>query len=96
MSLSAFEREVLGRVSDDYEAVHTIRGDLARDLGRLVSDEEVASALLGLVRSGLVDAFVYDHATAEFRRVEAEKSPVDDLWFHTNQAGRPEHERSVA
>ena len=40
--------EVLDRVADDYEAIHTIRGDMERDLARPVSEEEVASAFLVL------------------------------------------------
>ena len=44
MRATEFQMEVLGRVADDYEAIHTIRGDMERDLARPVSEEEVASA----------------------------------------------------
>jgi hypothetical protein len=40
-SLTALQREVLSRVAEDYEAAHTITSDIARDLGRAVSEVEV-------------------------------------------------------
>lgn len=96
MSLSAFEREVLGRVADDYEAADTIREDIARDLGRSVSEDELASALLTLARSGLVDAFVYDASSSQYHRADVQKSAVGDLWFLANKAGLSEYEGSGA
>ena len=93
MSLSPFEVEVLGRVADDYEAVETIRDDLARDLRRPVSDEEVGVTLLALTRAGLVDAFFYDAAATKYRPAEIETVPVADLWFLTNKKGRAQLEQ---
>ena len=93
MSLSSFELEVLGRVADDYEAIDTIRDDIARDLKRPVSDEEVGLALLALTRSGLVDAFVYDASSSQYRRADVDQSSVAELWFLTSKRGRSEYER---
>ena len=59
-NVDAFDLDVFGRVGDDYEAIHTIRGDLERDLGRPVPSEEVGAALLRLAAQGLVDAFEFD------------------------------------
>jgi len=96
MYLSAFELEVLDRVFDDYEAVDIIRGDIALDLGRPVSEEEVASALVALAHSGLVDVFVYDATSSTYRPAEIDSSSVADLWFLTNKHGRSEYARFVA
>jgi hypothetical protein len=94
MSLSAFELDLLGWVANDYEAVHTIRDDVARDLGRSVSSDEVLSALLTLVRLGLVDAFVYDVSSSQYRRANVEEASVVDHWFLVNEAGLAEHRRA--
>ncbi len=96
MLLGAFEREVLGWVCDDYEAVDTIRDDIARELGRSVSYAEVTSALLVLARAGFVDAYVYDSSSSTYRRADVNQSPVEDLWFLTNSEGLAEYERSRA
>jgi len=88
MSVTEFELEVLGRIADDYEAIHTIRGDMERDLGRAVSEEEVASALIALVAVGYVDAFSYDSTSSKYQRVPVETRSVSELWFFINQVGR--------
>jgi hypothetical protein len=49
----AFDLEVFGRVVDDYEAIHTIRGDIERDLARPVETREIAAALLRLIARDL-------------------------------------------
>jgi len=49
---SAIQHEVLNRVAEDYEAAHTITADIARDLGKAVSEAEVKQALLALARAG--------------------------------------------
>jgi len=48
---SAFELEVLGWVADDYEAPHTITGDIARETGRSTTEAEVRAALLALAQT---------------------------------------------
>jgi hypothetical protein len=88
MSLGAFEKEVLGCVVADYEAVHTIRGDIERDLGRGVSVEEVSTALISLVGASLIDAFVFDAQSCSYRRVDINKAPTTDLWFLANAEGK--------
>jgi len=93
MPLSPFEREVLGWVLNDYEAIHTIRSDIARDLERPVSDEEVGAALLTLARAGYVDVFFYDVSSYQFRPAEVDKHPVADLWFLGNKEGVAEEAR---
>jgi hypothetical protein len=92
MRATEFQMEVLGRVADDYEAIHTIRGDMERDLARSVSEKEVASALLGLVALGFVDCFVYDAATSKYREVAVEAHAVEKLWFLISKLGRSEYE----
>jgi hypothetical protein len=82
-------------VADDYEAVHTIRGDIERDLARTVSDAEVGSALLALVALGFVDPFVYDAANSTYQRVAVEASSIEKLWFLISEAGRLEDENSA-
>jgi hypothetical protein len=79
---SAFEREVLSRVAEDYEAAHTITSDIARDLGRAVSEAEVRQALLALARSGAVQAYVYDASAQRYRTVSpADAEAAKEAWF---------------
>ncbi len=80
MPLTEFELEVLGQVTDDYEAIHTIRGDIARKLARPIPDEEVAAALDSLLRQGLVDSFSVDPSSSQYHRVKAGSVPVNELW----------------
>ena len=94
--MDAFEIEVLGMVSNDYEAIHTIRSDLERELARPVSPEEVGSALASLSEAGLVDAFVFDPSLRNYRKVVANANSVGDLWFLINSAGHAEYDRLVA
>ena len=95
MHATEFQMEVLGRVADDYEAVHTIRGDIERDLARTVSEEEVASALVGLVALGFVDPFIYVAANSKYEQVAVEAHPVNQLWFLISKAGRSENEKDA-
>ena len=95
MHVTEFQMEVLGRVADDYEAIHTIRGDMERDLARPVSEKEVGSALLGLVALGFVDSFVYDAANTKYQRVAVETQAVQKLWFLISKLGRSEYESSA-
>ena len=95
MNATEFQIEVLGRVADDYEAIHTIRGDMERDLARTVSEKEVGSALLELVAMGFVDCFVYDAANTKYQRVVVEKHAVEKMWFLISKVGRAEYESSA-
>ena len=91
--MDAFDLDVFGRVGDDYEAIHTIRGDLERDLARPISVDEVGAALLRLVSLGFIDAFKFDAERNAFCRVKATVHPTEELWFLTNARGRAEYER---
>jgi hypothetical protein len=81
-SASALQQEVLSRVAEDYEAAHTITSDIARDLGRAVSEVEVRQLLLALAYSGAVQAYVYDAGTQRYRTVSpAEAAAAKEPWF---------------
>jgi hypothetical protein len=87
MSASALETEVLGRVAEDYEAPHTIAGDIARDLKRPVSEADVLAALLSLARGGLVQAYVYESKNQRYRAISAsEAADAQDPWFMAKRA----------
>jgi hypothetical protein len=94
--MDPFELHVLGAVADDFEAIHTIRADLERDLGRPVSANEVGAALIRLATAGLVDAMVYDQPLRKYRRVDLSYFSAEDLWFLMTVEGRAEYERLVA
>jgi hypothetical protein len=94
--LNAFELDVLGRVADDYEAVHTIRSDIERDLARTVSASEIEVALVRLVEAGFVDAYSYDAQGHAYGKVNIGSAPAAELWFLISGAGRAEYERSGA
>jgi hypothetical protein len=81
-SASALQREVLSRVAEDYEAAHTITSDIARDLGRSISEAEVTQALLELARAGAVQAYVYDVSSQRYRTISpAEAEAAKEAWF---------------
>jgi hypothetical protein len=94
--VDTFELDVLAAVTNDFEAVHTIRGDLERDLGRSVSVVELSSALVHLGQLGFVDAFTFDRALGSYRKVHITAFPPTDLWFLISALGRTEYERRVA
>jgi hypothetical protein len=82
MSASTLHTEVLSRVGEDYEAPHTIADDIARNLKRPVSEEELLAALLALAREGLVQAYVYEPKSQRYRAISASKAAtVKDPWF---------------
>jgi hypothetical protein len=86
---SAFELEVLEWVAQDYEAPHTIAGDIARELERAVPSEEVRAALLELARRGLVQAYVFEAGENRYRPVAlAEAHAAADLWFMAVESQR--------
>jgi hypothetical protein len=79
---TALQREVLSRVADDYEAAHTITSDIARDLGRSISESEVMQALVALARAGAVQAYVYDVSAQRYRTISpAEAEAAKEPWF---------------
>jgi hypothetical protein len=81
-SSSALELEVLSRVAEDYEAAHTITGDIARDLKRSISEAEVRQALLALARGGLVQAYLYDASAQRYRTISpTEAEAAKEPWF---------------
>jgi len=89
MSLSAIEDEVLGRCADDYEAPHTVASDIARDLGRPISEAEVREAFLSLALAGLVQAYVFEASSSRYVPISAtEAARREAAWFMINTAGR--------
>ncbi len=97
MDRSGFEYEVLERCGNDYEAPHTIAGDLARDLGRIVTESEVLAAFLSLESKGLVQAYVFEAGLGDFVPLSSEAAPeVDALWFMMNAKGRASYENEAS
>ncbi|MGA8005126.1 MAG: hypothetical protein WCA17_03420 [Burkholderiales bacterium] len=93
---SAFELEVLGWVANDYEAPHTIAGDIARETGRLTTECEVRAALLALAQSGMVQAYAYDARANCYKPItHSEAASTDDPWFMSTAAGNAELERDA-
>jgi hypothetical protein len=83
----AFELEVLGWVAEDYEAPHTIAGDIAREIGRPVSEAEVRCALLDLTERGLVQAYAFEPGSGRYRSVtSAEARTIPEPWFMATQS----------
>jgi hypothetical protein len=94
--MDPFELEVLGRVADDYEANHTIRSDLERDLARPVSANEVGAALVRLATGGLVEPLIYDQVHRKYQRVDLNSYSAEELWFFITPNGSAEYDRLVA
>ena len=89
MNLSAIEDEVLGRCASDYEAPHTIAGDIARDLARRVSEDEVRTAFLSLAAMGLVQAYRFEMPSNRYVSISgAEASREQEPWFLITTQGR--------
>ena len=79
MAISEFDLAVIGWVGNDYEAVSTILEDIARDLQRPVSEDELVASLLALHREGLVDAFVWDSISSQYCKTSIGKVPIHEL-----------------
>jgi hypothetical protein len=89
MNLSAIEDEVLGSCADDYEAPHTIAADIARDIGRSVSEAEVRAAFIALTESGLVQAYLFDRADNRYKAISVTEASLNgDAWFFITPEGR--------
>ena len=87
---SAFELEVLDHVSDDYEAPHTIAGDISKALNRTISEADIRLALLALASNGLVQAYAYDAERKRYSPISASEAQASqDPWFMAAPAGRP-------
>ena len=91
---SAFELEVLAWVADDYEAPHTITGDIARETGRATSEAQVRAALLALAQSGMVQAYIYEAHAQRYKPItHSEAAAAADPWFMSTAVGNAELER---
>lgn len=89
MILNALEISVLGWILYDYESPHTISGNVAQDLGRSVTEQEVLEALTALAIHGLATPFNYDASTQSYRKVQInEEKKTNDLWFFASPSGR--------
>jgi hypothetical protein len=87
MNQRAFEQQVLEFVRDDYEAPQTVASDIARELGRSVSEQEVRSALLALTASGRVQAYVFESAKGRYVPVaSADAAKEQSIWFKATSA----------
>ncbi len=89
MQLTDLESAVLDSVSDDYESIATIRSDLERDLGRGVTEAELAATLRALAQRGLVQSFVYDSNRNDYAPAPATiaHDPLN-LWYRAMVSGR--------
>ena len=89
LQMTPFETEVLDRCANDYEAPHTIAGDLARELERPVTESEVRAAFRSLASQGLVVAYIYDNSRNAYVPVSASVAQRDDAaWFMISNEGR--------
>lgn len=87
MDEAAFELEVLGWLLNDYESPSSISADLARELGRRVTEAEVSDALAALASRGLAQAFRF--VRGAWVEVEPDQArDCDDLWFLATNEGR--------
>ncbi|MGH7604122.1 MAG: hypothetical protein ACRENK_09020 [Gemmatimonadaceae bacterium] len=87
---STFELEVLEYVADDYEAPHTIAGDISNALKLTIAEADVRLALLALAHNGLVQAYTYDAERERYSPISASEAQASqDPWFMATPAGRP-------
>ena len=85
--------EVLGFIGNDYEAPHTIAGDLSRALGRVVPEAEVRAALEDLALKGWAQAFVFEPSTSRYVPIEAaEVKGRESPWFMATPEGMTAYE----
>jgi hypothetical protein len=94
--LTDFEREVLGWLLDDYESPTSIAGDIARELGRSVTEAEVSETLRVLVQKGLAAAFRYNKEAEAFERIGLSSNMASDgLWYLALARGRSEIDQTA-
>ena len=97
MNLSAIEDEVLGRCASDYEAPHTIAGDITRDIGRQVSEDEVRAAFLSLASMGLVQSYVFEPSRGDYVPMSpSDASLQHEVWFLITADGRKTYESEAS
>ena len=83
-----FENEVLGMIGNDYEAPHTIAGDLSRELGRPISEVAVRGALLSLSTKGLAQAYRFDQAAYDYLPIDSGAAANEPkAWFMATREG---------
>lgn len=73
MPPTAFQMEVPDFLADDYESFDTVRGDIERESGKPMPEEELASAILSLSDQAVVD--VYNFLTQSFRKKYLSHAP---------------------
>jgi hypothetical protein len=86
MSVRPLELEVLGWLLNDYESPSSLASDIGRELGRVVSEVEIAEALEGLSARGLAQAFRFDGAF--WVAVGPGTSQTADIWYLATAHGR--------
>ena len=80
---------MLGRCADDYEAPHTIAGDIARDLERPVTEAEVRAAFLSLAAKGLVQAYAFEGSSSCYLPISSSAAIHQEAaWFLVSAEGR--------
>ena len=96
MEQSGFEIEVLGMLGNDFEAPQTIAGDLGRDLGRAVAEEEIRVVLLLLAAKGWAQASVFEQSSGRFVPIEAtEAAHEKSAWFRATPEGMVVYENTA-
>ena len=66
MKQRALESEVLNMCGNDFEAPHTVAGDLARELGRPVAESEVRVVMLALASKGQLQAYIFESSSSRY------------------------------
>ncbi|MDO9151711.1 MAG: hypothetical protein Q7U33_10070 [Methylotenera sp.] len=85
MNLSIIENEILDLLLDDYEAPETI----AQNISIKITKKEILSVLDSLTTSGLVQPFIYDTASQQYKKIEpASTNPNQEVWFLATSVGR--------
>jgi len=88
MGLSDLEYAVLSWTVHDYEAIHTIRDNVATDINRKISDMELGQVLLGLHSRDLLESYVYDDKTQQYIASPPKGNELSSVWWLTSEQGK--------
>jgi len=82
MNQGALENSVLDMCGNDFEAPHTVAGDLSRQLGHPINESEVRAAMLALASKGQLQAYVFESSSSRYVPISsAAAMERNDTWF---------------
>lgn len=88
MKIEKLKLHCLNAVCDDYENMQSINKELPTAIGYSVNLAQIEIAIKELVKSGLINAFVYDASTCKFNLAGDHEYNDSKYWYYISKSGR--------